>query len=299
MKVLVTGATGFLGKHLVPRLNFCESVRCLVRKTSNLDPIKAKNVKFCYGDVSNKESIDSAIQGADAVIHIAAVVFAKDKEEQYNVNVIGTQNVVDLCKKYGIKLIYLSSVAVLYGKEHSNYGYSRTKKLAEEIVLKAEIKSIILRPSLIYGKGSRLTKIIKMVKFFPIIFLPSHMLTKKLQQPVYIKDVTNTIILALKEDKLKYNKIYYITGPNTHTISEIINMTTIYPFKPLKIPISSFIIRILIKIYQMVVPGAPINKEHLSKQLEVYHFDNKESIRDFGYSPLDIPDAIKIQEEEL
>ena len=65
MKILVTGATGFLGKHLVPKLDFCEKIVCLVRKTSDISSINLKNVEFSYGDVTDKDSLDKAMKDID------------------------------------------------------------------------------------------------------------------------------------------------------------------------------------------------------------------------------------------
>lgn len=290
MKILITGATGFIGKHLIPELGFCE-VRCLVRKTSDVSWLK--NVELFYGDIVDVNSLDEAMKGIDIVIHMAAVVFEK-KEIQDRINVEGTKNVVEACRKNKIKkLIYLSSVAVVYGKETSNYNYSFTKKKAEELVLNAKLNSIILRPSLIYGKGSRLTNIIKLIRIFPIIPLPEFMLTKRIQQPVYVEDVVNGIITAVKTDKLRKNKPYVLAGPSSNTIAQIIDATTIYPFKPIKLKIPTSLLKFLVKIYLKIFPGTPINQEHLSKQSKIYNFDNSEATKDFGYNPIDIVDAIK------
>ncbi len=294
MKILVTGGTGFLGKHLITKLDFCESVHCLVRKTSNISNIKLKNIEFYYGNINDITSLDKAMKGVDIVVHMAAIVFAKKNEDQYKINVQGTQNVVDLCKKNKIKkLVYISSVVVVYGKEYSNQGYIITKREAEDIVLKAKLNSIILRPSLIYGKGSRLKKIINIARFLPVIPLPNFILTKKLQQPVYVEDVIDSIIISIKSEKLKKNKPYFISGPKNPAVSEVINQTTIYPFKPIKIIIPLFFVKILVNIFGKIIPNFPLKKDHFSKQDKLYNFDISESVKDFGYNPLNISDAIK------
>lgn len=294
MNLLITGATGFLGANLIPKLGFCDKVICLVRETSNISSLKHKNVEFIYGNVTDRQSLDKAMKGMDVVVHMAAVIFAKTPEEQRRVNVEGTKNVIELCKKNKMKkLVYTSSVAVLYGKDRSNYGYSSTKKEAEDLVLKAHFNSVILRPSLIYGKGSRLTKIISMVRYYPVILLPKFMLQKRLEQPVYVDDVADAIVTAIRTNKLKKNHPYFIAGPESMPVSEIIDKTTIYPFKPLKINFPAFIIQFLARIYQKLVKGSPIQQEHFSKQLKVYDFNISDAKKDFGYKPRSIVDVIK------
>ena len=140
MKIFITGATGFLGKHLVPKLDFCDSIRCLVRKSSDISSIKLKNVEFCYGDINDINSLNQAMKDVDIVIHMAASIFAKNKEDQYKINVEGTKNIVELCKKNKIKkLIYISTVSVVYGEEYPNQGYILTKKEGEEVVLNSNL----------------------------------------------------------------------------------------------------------------------------------------------------------------
>lgn len=294
MKVLITGATGFVGINLVPKLGFCDKVKCLVRKASNVSSIKQKNVELVQGDINDRQSLERAMKGIDVVVHMAAVIFSNSPEEQRKANVDGTKNIVEACRKCRVKkMVYLSSVAVLYGKERSNYGYSITKKEAEDFVMKSKFNSIILRPSLIYGKGSRLTRIISMVRYFPILPLPKFMLEKRLEQPVFVDDVAGAIITSIKTNSLKKNHPYFIAGPGSMSVSEIIDKTTIYPFRPLKLSIPASLIRFFARIYQKLVKGSPIQAEHFSKQLKIFSFDISDAKKDFQYNPRSIVDVIK------
>lgn len=294
MKLLVTGGTGFVGLNLIPRLDFCEKVLCVVRKTSKVPILRQKNVEFQSAGLDDKKALEKAMKGVDVVVHMAALIFSKNIEEQRKVNVEGTRNIIEACKKAKVKkLVYVSSVAVLYGKDRSNYGYSLTKKEAEGIVMEAEFNSIILRPSLIYGKGSRLMRIISIARCFPIIPLPKFMLEKRLEQPVFIGDVVDAIIASIKTNKLIKNHPYFIACPGTMSVSQIIDKTTIWPFKPLKLNIPAHIVRFFARIYQKMVKGSPIQDEHFEKQLKVYEFDISDARKDFGFNPKKITDVIK------
>ncbi|MDD5347761.1 MAG: SDR family NAD(P)-dependent oxidoreductase, partial [Candidatus Omnitrophica bacterium] len=102
MKVLVTGATGFIGRYVVNALlEEGHAVSALVRKTSKVDFLKAQGVQLVYGDIADAGSL-GAIRGPfDAVIHSAGYV-GNDWERLYQTNVLGTENICALALKLGV-----------------------------------------------------------------------------------------------------------------------------------------------------------------------------------------------------
>ncbi len=110
MNILITGATGFIGRHLAGALSKTFSVRCLVRKTSDITALKDLNVDIAYGDLLVKESIRPALDGIDLVYHLAGEVYSRRKKDYYKGNVLATQNLLEACKEKGTKrIIFLSS----------------------------------------------------------------------------------------------------------------------------------------------------------------------------------------------
>lgn len=288
ISVLVTGATGFLGRHLIPELGFCESIHCLVRKTSNVSSIQNKNVEFFYGDITDKATLQKAMQGVDTVIHMAAECNSKKTDLMYSANVEGTKRIVEVCKALSInKLIYLSSVAVVFEDKCSHDKYCSTKKQAEEIVLNSQLNSVILRPSAIYPSKGGFAMPVKLARYFPVIPLPEFTWRRRLQQPVYIENVIEVILKALQSDQAKTNKPYFVAGPNTQTIEELVDRNTVFPFKPIKIKIPSILIKLL------RVLGITAGQSFLSENRNCYSFDITETEKDFNYRPLDICSALK------
>ena len=289
LKVFVTGATGFLGKHLIPELEFCHSVRCLIRKPFAPPPlVRVKNVEYYYGDLADMASMEGAFDGIDVVIHMGAECSSKEPKTFYQTNVIGTQNIVDLCKKYSIKkLIYLSSVVVVFGEECNGDPYCQTKKEAERIVLNAGLSSIILRPTSIYASGDRMTLPVRIVRYFPLILLPDFLFQRRFQQPVFTVDVVSSIVTAVKTDRLKKNKPYFVAGPNTETLKEFLDKNTVFPFPPLKIKFPDLFCRALVAL------GFPLNPGHLSPQKKTYTFDLNPAREDFGFDPVDLVEAVR------
>jgi len=187
MKVIVTGATGFLGHWLVKRLTEeGHEVHALVRPKSDVSELKGLEFKSVFGDVTDKESLLSAFQEIDTVFHLAGVIAYKpsDRPLMEKVNIHGTANVLAAIQACRVrKLVHLSSVVAVgagftpndilneksvYNVSHLNLGYFETKRAAEQLVLHAfqknQIDPVILNPSTIYGagdakKGSRKTQI--------------------------------------------------------------------------------------------------------------------------------------------
>jgi nucleoside-diphosphate-sugar epimerase len=163
MNVLITGATGFIGRHLTAALSKAYSVRCLVRRTSDTKELSDLNVDLAYGDLLDKDSLGPALVGIDLVYHLAGEVYSRKKEDYYKGNVLATQNLLEACKKKGTKrIIFLSSTAVYKFPntktlltEESEYEplsiYGKTKLAAEELIKKCNIPWIIVRATVVYG----------------------------------------------------------------------------------------------------------------------------------------------------
>lgn len=163
MNILITGATGFIGRHLAGALSKTFSVRCLVRKSSDITPLKDLNVDIAYGDLLVKESLGLALDGIDLVYHLAGEVYSRRKQDYYEGNVLATQNLLEACKEKGTKrIVFLSSTGVYKPSttrtpvtEECECGpvsiYGKTKLDAEGLIKKYDIPWVIVRASLIYG----------------------------------------------------------------------------------------------------------------------------------------------------
>lgn len=174
-KILVTGATGFLGRFIVDRLtreNFL--VKALIRNPKH-HAIQDwnKNVEVVKGDILDVPSLEDAIEGVTHVVHAAATVafLKKDHSLMKRVNEQGTANVVNICLEKGIKrLVHVSSVAALGRTENAgliteknkwqdsplNTIYAKTKYLAEKQVyrgIEEGLYAVICNPSMIMGYG--------------------------------------------------------------------------------------------------------------------------------------------------
>jgi len=174
MRILVTGATGFIGARLLARLAVeCDFLRVLRRESSNTGPIK--NIKFedFVGDVTDPDDVSSAVKDCDYVFHVAASVSYWDKhnKEQYDINVNGTKNIVAACLEHKVRrLIHTSSIVAIgvgekgsfadektgYNLKKYNISYCDTKRLAEEEVrrgIERGLDAVIVNPGAVFGPG--------------------------------------------------------------------------------------------------------------------------------------------------
>ncbi|GAB4342619.1 MAG: SDR family NAD(P)-dependent oxidoreductase [Candidatus Abyssubacteria bacterium] len=173
MKVLVTGGTGFVGRHLVRKLvERGEEVRCLVRRGSAGSAVERMGAEVATGDITHYESVLDAARGIDVVYHCAAKVGVGGvRSEFYLVNVEGTNYVLKACEHAGVgRLVHVSTQSVTFdhtSKHHADEStpypsrfrdlYSETKALGEREVLSAakagRVRAVAIRPTWVWGPG--------------------------------------------------------------------------------------------------------------------------------------------------
>lgn len=176
MKILLTGATGFVGSWLAKKLiNEGHSVHILRRQSSDTSQLQSLSLVHEFGDVTDIDSLNSSFKKVDCVFHLAGCIGYSTamRSNMEKVNIEGTKNVISSCIKNDIKkLVYMSSVVAIgssfdgkqplnesspYNVAHLNLGYFETKHKAEELVIKAsrdgQVDSVILNPTTIYGPG--------------------------------------------------------------------------------------------------------------------------------------------------
>jgi len=174
MKVFLTGSTGFIGSH-VARAYAEQNVelRLLTRKTSSLAAIESIPAQIVVGDLSQPESLRSAIRGCDALVHVAADyrLWVRDPKLMYAVNVEGTRDLLRIAREEGVaKVVYTSSVATMGFKADGTIvnedtpitladmigHYKRSKFLGEQEAIRAAKAGqhvMILNPTTPIGPG--------------------------------------------------------------------------------------------------------------------------------------------------
>ncbi|MDA8091856.1 MAG: NAD-dependent epimerase/dehydratase family protein [Nitrospiraceae bacterium] len=264
MRALVTGATGFIGSHLVPKLlKDGYKVRCLTRKASSLEKVSGLPVELYTGDLSDPGSLVEAVRGVDYIFHLAGLTKTNEDREFYDVNARGTRNLVETAAREnpGLKkFIYLSSLAAAgpvledltpLTEEvlpHPVSHYGKSKLLGEKAVSEAAGKFpvIIMRPTAVYGPGDRdFYLLFKMIK--KGIFLYWGMSHYSL---IYVEDLVRAIAAAATagmECGKEKSKIYFLSDGNIYSNLEIAAaIAQAMPWakreKPVRIPVPRFLL---------------------------------------------------------
>lgn len=213
MRVLVTGATGFLGSHVARRLSERgDDVRVLVRTTSDRSRLDGIDLEYAEGDVTDADSVDAAVDGVDLVVHCAAMVEFGPRDPSFleAVNVGGTRHVLGAAAERDILAVYVSSLAALGATEPDadakdeswwNPGepvavYEDTKRRAHEharALITGGARIRIAMPGGIYGYGDQST-MADLIKAFALWPMPLGYLPEVRQSTVHVDDCADALV---------------------------------------------------------------------------------------------------------
>ncbi len=240
MKILVTGASGFLGGHLVEEMvSKGFSVIGMVRKSSDTSLLRSIGVDLRIGDLTDPESLSRVTENIDIVIHLAAYYTFFGKKEMYRrINVEGTRLLLEAALRNGVKrFVYCSSTEAIGpvksppAEEDSppnpSYEYGRSKLEAEKIVRSYGEKGVeytILRPSGIYGPRNVDDISYWFITAFARNALPTRIIVgdgRNLIQFAYVKDVVQGFLLVLDKPDISRNQTYFISEDKAYTYLEV------------------------------------------------------------------------------
>ena len=287
MKIFITGATGFTGSRVVPLLlqNGFE-VRCLYRSSSDrsllLSFVSAQDdIEWALGDVSDAESLTSAMQGMDVLVNIASLGFGH------------ADSIIRAAKDAGIqRAVFISTTAIF---TQLNASSKKVRVAAELAIETSGLKYTILRPTMIYG-SPRDRNMWRLIKFMRVsLILPIFGDGKYLQQPIYVDDVAAAVLGCLKSD-VTIGKSYNIAGKHPLTYTEVIDTIANALNKrvwKLHIP-SKPVVSLLGSFERMRIPF-PIKAEQVLRLNENKDFSYAEAQRDFGFSPLTFEEGIILE----
>lgn len=305
MKVLITGATGFLGSHVAEELlRRGHTVRALVRRSSKVELLTKLGVELAYANLEKGEGLDDALAGVDAVVHSAGLVKARSPEEFYEVNVQGTINLLQAAQNKTeplARFLYISSLAAhgfsdtktprgTYDEPRpvTNYGRSKLQGEQATVTAKDTLSVAVLRPPAIYGpRDTEMFAFFQMISKRVMSFLGNadHQFSL-----IYVEDCARAAADIL-ESSVPSGRIYFVEDGAAHSQREFADaVSNALGVKPLKLTVPMAVIggaAVFSELYGKVAGKAMmLTRDKINELGHPYLVCQSDDIRrDLGWAP--------------
>jgi uncharacterized protein YbjT (DUF2867 family) len=219
MTVLVTGATGFVGTHVVHRLRARDvPVRALVRDPGRASRLTAWGVELSVGDVADAAALRTACAGVEAVIHLVAIIKGSRVDFE-RVMEHGTRNLVAAAEGAGVRRFVLASALGVGERSKDVVPYFTAKWEMERAVRSSDLESVIFRPSFVFGRdGGALPTFVRLARFAPVTPIVGD--GRGRLQPIWVEDVAEYYARALELPEAG-GRTFEIGGPDAPTWNEL------------------------------------------------------------------------------
>lgn len=313
MKVLVTGANGFLGSWLLRKLiERGDQVSVLLRDSSQFEKYERLGVRAQMGDVTNLDTVKEAAQGHQQIYHLAGLIAYSRQQEaaMRRVNVLGTENVLlAATEAKAQRVLLVSSVVAVaasfkpevfneespYNLTELNFGYHESKRAAEALVRKfvaeGKVDGVIVNPSTVYGAGdaAKVTRSTQMdVARGKMFYYPPGGVSV-----VAVEDVINGMVSAM--EKGRSGERYILAGENLTLRDVFDRIAEIAGVPKAWLPIPSFVLKGLAAVdnsLQTVGLRGPLPSERALVAAMYHWYDSSKARRELGFTTRPAQQAI-------
>lgn len=293
--ILLTGATGYIGRHLLRRLGARgDRVRCLVLPDETLNGAVSERVEVARGDVTQFDSLVATGAGIRTIVHCAAAMLPNAGDHIRRVNVEGTRNVIRFAQHHDVRrFVYFSAVSAVY--RHRNV-YGESKAEAEALVAGSGLDFTILRPTMVYGAdgGLHFQALVRLVRRAPGA-LPVLGSGQARLQPVWIEDVVRAVELVLDQPQ-SFGKVYGVAGATAVTFDEYVDLlsTTLGrgPLRKVHLPLG--LCTAVGRLLEAVVGPNLFSPAALRGLNEHATLDIRPFQADCGYAPVTLEEGLRM-----
>jgi uncharacterized protein YbjT (DUF2867 family) len=260
--VLVTGGTGFIGQHVVHALRAREiPVRALVRDRRHASRLTAWSAELVEGDVTDPASLRAAVAGADAVIHLVAIIKGSRAEFE-RVMVQGTRHLVAAAEDAGVRRFVLASALGLNERSKDAVPYFAAKWEMERAVTASSVEHVIFRPSFVFGKdGGALPTFVRLARFAPVTPIVGTG-TQRLQ-PIWVEDVAEYFARGVDQPEAA-GRTFDIGGPDVVTWNDFWeSLKRVVGVRRPSIHVPVGVMRLQALLTERL-PGAPVTRDQLT-----------------------------------
>jgi uncharacterized protein YbjT (DUF2867 family) len=283
MKTAVVGATGFVGSHLVPYLLESGHTVIAISRDGRRLPGWGDGVEARAANVT-RDDLEAALAGADAVVHLAAIPRETGGRTFVEVNVRGTQRVVEAAERIGVtRFVHLSVLGVA---DDPKLAYLHSKWRGEEAVRASSLEWVVLRPSLMFGTGDGFFNLVKTTLRWwspGIVAIPGRGDARF--QPLSIDDLAPAVETSLT-DADRARLVYEIGGPDWLTYGQIADaVMAATGMRRLKLGIPIPLISALTAVTDRILPIFPVSHDQISSLQRPNWTDLDAFERAFGVKP--------------
>jgi dihydroflavonol-4-reductase len=317
MKIFITGATGFIGTHLVKRLTQTEhTLYCLVRNTSNTQDLSELGVNIITGDVTDKDSLLKGIKGCDWIVNLANIYsfWVPNRQIFMDINIEGTRNILICALETGVSKVVHVSTALTYGKPvESSFNeeslivpvhlseYARTKYEGDLIALDLYkdkgLPLVLVLPGAVLGSGD-LKPSGQYIQNLIHRRMPGTVFNDTILTWVHVSDVAEAIVRALEKNNNIGEK--YLVGKyqmSFQEINEMISKVSGVRLPKLRLP------DFLVKLNAIILTGlAKVTKkppmfgmsiDQIRTMKEGFSFDGSKAEKELGFTYTPIRSALE------
>lgn len=289
MIIGVTGATGFVGRHVVDVLvERGHRPRVLVRQPTRLPFRRPDSLDVVPGSLADAAALQALVRGADAVIHLVGIIVERGPATFAAVQVEGTRAVVTAARAAGVRrLVHMSAAGARDAPGAT--AYHRTKAAAERLVAASGVPYVAFQPSFISGPGNvPIATLARMHRFLPLI--PIFGAGTFLIQPVWIGDVAHAFALAAEGVG---GGTCELGGPSVITYKEFvraIGRAVGHPRPQVHVPLG--LVRTAARLFNPLGAAAPITSDQLQMLVEGSTAPHNAIETVFGIQPLGFEEGL-------
>ena len=317
MKIFITGATGYIGNNLAKKLANDGNILHALCRNENTNLLSHSNIKIFKGDITDRQSIEKAMQDCEQVYHLAAYarVWSKDPSIFYKLNVEGLKNVLDAARNFSIKKIVFTSTAGTLGPSGSRpvkeddkrigepfteYEVTKTQAeiLCKEYCNKFGMHIVMVNPPRIYGHGiitesNAVTRLIKLYMAGKWKIIPGD--GKRTGSYVYIDDVVNGHILAMQNGRS--GERYILGGENVsyNNFFELLAKITGKKISLIKLPVSAMMLAgNAIQLYSKITGKPPLlTPPWIKKYHHNWSLSSDKAKQELGYTYISLEEGLR------
>jgi uncharacterized protein YbjT (DUF2867 family) len=260
--VLVTGATGFVGGHVVHALRARDvPVRALVRDPRKGSRLEAWGVDLREGDITNPGALHDAVADCDAVVHLAAIIRGKPEDFE-RVMTRGTRELVSAARAAGVRRFVLASALGVDEETKDAVPYYRAKWAMEEAVRDSGLEHVIFRPSFVFARdGGVLPMFVRMARWLPVTPVVGE--GEMRLQPIWIDDLAEYFAEGVARPEVA-NRTFELGGPDAPTWNEFWErLKRVLGLRRRSVHVPIALLRTQAALTERL-PGAPVTRDQLT-----------------------------------